>query len=123
MEKPLQKLSVLDRFLFAIPRVMAGKVSIFIYLFLFFYLVIFALVCLLIPALKGLAPSAGTQLILGNYTNVLSALGASIAAGSGVAIHTKVKAIREGHRKLQDSIDELHKKIDQLGDGKKQEPK
>ncbi len=121
MEK--QKRSKLDRFLFAIPRVMASKTSIFIYLFLFFYLVIFALAALLIPALKGLAPTADTQLILGNYTNVLSALGASIAAGSGVAIHSKVKAIREGHQKLQDSIDELHEKLDKMGKQKKEEEK
>ncbi len=114
-----QTQSGLDRFLLAIPRVMASKVSIFIYLFLFFYLVIFALVCLLVPALKELAPSADTQLILGNYTNVLSALGASIAAGSGVAIHSKVKDIRDSHRKLQDSIDELHKKLDKLEKEKK----
>ena len=123
MEEQQQKQSGLDRFLLAIPKVMASKVSIFIYLFLFFYLVIFALVCFMVPALKNFAPTADVQLVLGNYTNVLSALGASIAAVSGVAIHSKVKAIREGHRKLQDSIDELHKKLDKLEKGKKEEIK
>lgn len=90
--------------------------SIFIYLFLFFYLVIFALVCYLIPGAKDLAPSGEVQVILGNYTNILSALGASIAAGSGVAVHSKVKKLHESHRQLQDSVDELHKKIDRLAE-------
>ena len=54
------------------------------------------------------------QLVLGNYTNVLSALGASIAAGSGVFIHSKVKTLHQKHEKLQNSIDELHEKINKV---------
>ena len=104
----------INEFLGKIPELISSKVSIFIYLFLFFYLVVFAIICLVVPALKILEPTSGIQLILGNYTNVLSALGASIAAGSGVAIHGKVKAIHENHKALQDTIDELHRKVDIL---------
>lgn len=110
-----------DNFLKKIPVWLSSKVSIFIYLFLFFYLVIFAIAALLLPSLQDLAPSQNVQLILGNYTNVLSALGASIAAGSGVAIHGKMKSLHESHQKLQDTIDELHKKVDKLSADKKEE--
>lgn len=101
-------------FLSRIPGLLSSKVSIFIYLFLFFYLVVFGGLCLIIQPLNGWAPSSDVQLILGNYTNVLSALGASIAAGSGVAIHSKIKALHQGHQELRDRVDELHKKIDKL---------
>jgi hypothetical protein len=76
--------------------------------------VIFAFICLLVPALNGYVPKDGIQLILGNYTNVLSALGASIAAGSGVAIHKKVKGLHDNHQQLQNSLNDLHKKLDEL---------
>ncbi|MDR0798632.1 MAG: hypothetical protein LBN18_02595, partial [Dysgonamonadaceae bacterium] len=86
--------------------------------FLFFYLVIFALFCGFIPFLGHFIPSDNVQLILGNYTNVLSALGASIAAGSGVVIHNKITKLHEHHRKLQDTIESLHEKIDKLSKDK-----
>ncbi len=101
-------------FLYKIPLLLSSKLSIFIYFFLFFYLVVFAILCLLVPAFNELSPSDNVQLVLGNYTNVLSALGASIAAGSGVAIHSKIKAIHQSHSELQNTMDELHKKIDKL---------
>ena len=104
----------MNNFLNKIPKLISSKVSIFIYLFLFCYLVIFAIVCLIIPSLDIFAPSEEMQLILGNYTNVLSALGASIAAGSGVFIHSKMKTLHDNHQKLQETMDELHKKIDKL---------
>lgn len=97
-----------------IPAILSSKISIFIYLFLFFYLVIFALLCAVIPALSELAPSDTIQLIMGNYTNVLSALGASIAAGSGVAVHSGVKALHKRHDDLQQSIANLEKRLDAL---------
>lgn len=105
-----------NEFLKKIPVWMSSKVSIFIYLFLFLYLVLFALICYVIPALNVYAPSQDTQLILGNYTNVLSALGASIAAGSGVAIHSKIKTLHANHEKLQETIDSLHHKLDKLAE-------
>ena len=104
----------LNKILAKIPQLISGKVSIIIYLFLFFYLVVFALICVIFPFLKDFIPSSNIQLILGNYTNVLSALGASIAAGTGVAFHSKMKKMHENHKELQNSIDNLHKKIDEL---------
>lgn len=104
----------LDKFLSKIPGVLSSRVSIFIYLFLFFYLVIFAIVCTVVPAMSGQAPSSDIQLVLGNYTNVLSALGASIAAGTGVAIHQKTKELHQKHDELSSSVQELHRKIDRL---------
>ncbi|ULQ59164.1 hypothetical protein K7I13_11755 [Brucepastera parasyntrophica] len=55
-----------------------------------------------------------TQLIMGNYTNVLSALGASIAAGTGAAVHTSVKKLHQKHDTLQQTIQALHEKIEKL---------
>lgn len=107
-------MKIFNNFLTKIPVWLSSKVSIFIYLFLFFYLVVFAILCFVIPSMKELAPSANAQLVLGNYTNVLSALGASIAAGSGVAIHTKIRSLHKKHEELQDSIEELHKKMDRM---------
>ena len=109
----------INKFLGKIPQWLSSKVSIFIYLFLFFYLVIFAFLCFIVPSMHGLAPSESAQLVLGNYTNVLSALGASIAAGSGVAIHSKINTLHESHQKLQNRIEELHDKIDKLSGGSK----
>jgi hypothetical protein len=108
----------IDKFLTKIPAWLSSRVSIFIFLFLFVYLVIFALLAFVIPAMGCIAPSLDTQLILGNYTNVLSALGASIAAGSGVAIHKKITAHQQEHAKLHEKIDRLHEKIDALAAGK-----
>ena len=101
-------------FLNKIPSLLSSKVSIFIYLFLFFYLVIFAFLCAAITPLNGFMPSDTVQLILGNYTNVLSALGASIAAGSGVAIHRSIRLMHQKHKDLQDSIDLLHDKMEKM---------
>ena len=83
---------------------------------LFFYLVVYALLCSVIPAMQGLAPSETTQL-MGNYTNVLSALGASIATGAVVAAHSSIKAMHKKHDDLQRTIEALHEKIDRLEGG------
>lgn len=108
------KTSRLDRALGKIPDILSSKVSIVIYLFLFVYLVVYALICLVVPALAGYAPSSTMQLVMGNYTNVLSALGASIAAGAGVAAHQSMKSMHAKHDDLQKTITSLHAKIDQL---------
>ena len=97
-----------------IPAILASTPSIFIYLFLFFYLVIFALCCLVIPGMNSLAPSNDVQLIMGNYTNVLSALGASLAAGTGAAVHSTISKLHQKHDLLHETILELHQKIDRL---------
>jgi uncharacterized coiled-coil DUF342 family protein len=54
------------------------------------------------------------MLIGDNYTSVLAALGASIAAGAGVATHKKMNDYKQKHDDLQESIKELHKKVDKL---------
>lgn len=107
-------MSVIKKGLGKIPQILASPVSIFIYLFLFFYLVIFAVLGLIIPELSTLTPSDNIQLILGNYTNVLSALGASLAAGSGVVTHASLKRMHQKHDSLEESVKQLHEKIDQL---------
>ena len=104
----------LSDFLAKIPAILSSGPSIFIYLFLFFYLVIYALLCLLIPQLSPFAPSNDVQLIMGNYTNVLSALGASLAAGTGAATHSSIRKLHKSHELLHTTIKELHEKIDRL---------
>ena len=106
-------------FLTKIPSILASTASIAIYLFLFVYLVIYALISAVLPALQPYQPSSNVQLIMGNYTNVLSALGASIAAGTGASVHSNIKKLHKRHDELQKTIAELHQKVDQLaGRGK-----
>lgn len=78
-----------------IPRILASKVSQVIFVILFIYLFGFGVLGLVF---KSFEPSSQIQLVFGNYTNVLSALGAAIAAGAGV---TAVKEGREHHRKVE----------------------
>lgn len=117
-----------NKLLEKIPTVLSGKLSIFIFLFIFCYLIIFGLICIIIPIFNDFAPPDKAQLILGNYTNIVSALGASIVAGKGVAIHQDIKKLQnnhkeiqdryqkfqENHRELADKLDRLHKKIDKI---------
>ena len=107
-------LKQVQKILSAIPCLLSSHISIFIYLFLFCYLVLWAVIAKLVPALQSTAPSSDSQLILGNYTNVLSALGASIAAGAGTQIHKSIKQLHNKHEELRQSIHELHQKIDTL---------
>jgi hypothetical protein len=103
----------LNKFLQAIPRVMNSKVSIVINLAMFVYLVIVPLVAF-IPGCEWLMPSTPAMLIGDNYTSVLAALGASIAAGTGVAVHRHVKENQRRHDELKKSLDDLHAKVDRL---------
>lgn len=48
----------LDKALAKLPDLLASKASIIIYILLFFYLVVYALLCLLTPAMNGMAPSS-----------------------------------------------------------------
>ena len=94
-----------------IPELLSSTPSIFIFIFLLVYLFGFGLIGLLIPAL---APSASAQLIFGNYTNVISALGAALAAGAGAKHVKNIKELHDKHDRLQASLDDLHSKVDEL---------
>ena len=104
----------MKKILAKIPAILSSGPSIFIFLFLFFYLVLYALICLLIPSLSHFAPSSDVQLIMGNYTNVVSALGASLASATGVVTNSSVRELHKKHDKLHHTIDELHAKIDRM---------
>ena len=94
-----------------IPAALSSTPSIFIFIFLFVYLFLVGVVGLFIPSLE---PSSSVQLVFGNYTNVLSALGAALAAGAG-SVHTKkLKELHQKHDDLQASVDSLHEKLDKL---------
>lgn len=99
----------MHKFIAVLPKILNSSISIFI--FLFIYLVIFGLIRMVWPALQ---PSADVQLVLGNYTNVTSALGAAIVAGASTASHRAAKQMRKRHDELQKSVDLLHEKIDRL---------
>ncbi len=102
-------MNAIRRLLEPIPRVLSSTLSVVIFLILFVYLVIIGLIGLFVPSIE---PTANVQLILGNYTNVLSALGAALAAGAG-AVHVKsMKELHTKHDELTKSIDELHAKLD-----------
>jgi hypothetical protein len=92
---------------------LSGKISIVIYVLMFIYLVPIPLLAF-IPGLEWLMPSTPAMLIGDNYTSVLAALGASIAAGAGVAAHKKLKEHEKNQRDMKKSLDELHEKIDKL---------
>lgn len=101
----------ITRILNAVPRLLASKISIFIFIGLFIYLVGFGILGLLIPALE---PSSTIQLILGNYTNVASATGASIAAGAGVTAVATTSVVLHHVRKNNQRYDELKKSHDEM---------
>jgi hypothetical protein len=85
--------SRVDQILGRLPSILSSKPVILFGIFLFFYLFIFAGIASLLGH-SGLV-SANTQLILGNYTNVSSSVGAGIAAGASL---TLVKRQRRAHK-------------------------
>lgn len=108
-------MKLVSRWLSKIPELLSSTPSVFIFIFLFVYLFVFGVIGLFVPTLE---PSSTSQLIFGNYTNVLSALGAALAAGAG-AVHAKrLKELHASHKALTDSLDDLHKKIDRLNKSK-----
>lgn len=78
----------IDEFLSAFSKALASKAAIFILIFIGIYILGFGVLGLVF---KPLEPSVSMQLLLGNYTNVTSALGATIAAGASVATYHHVK--------------------------------
>lgn len=99
------------KFLAKIPQILSSTTSVFIFIFLFVYLVLFGIIGLFWPQFE---PSSNVQLVFGNYTNVLSALGAALAAGSGAAHVSNLRELHKRHDDLKASIDDLHKKVDEL---------
>ena len=85
--------SRMDRVLGRLPNVLSSKPVIIFGILLFCYLFLYAGIASLLG--HAGAVSANTQLILGNYTNVSSSVGAGIAAGAGL---TLLKRQRRTHR-------------------------
>jgi hypothetical protein len=105
----------MKKLLTKIPELLASEVSIFIFMFLFVYLVIFGIIGLFNAFFaKNIAPNSQIQLVLGNYTNVVSALGAAIAAGASTATHSSLKKLHSRHDKIEKSLAELHEKVDNI---------
>lgn len=90
-------MSIVRRILTAVPRLLASMPHIIGLIILGFWLVVF-------PALGIVHPSAETELIGGNYTNVTSDIGACIAAGGTIHI------VRQ-HHKLHELVERLHRKL------------
>jgi hypothetical protein len=76
--------SGMDKILGRLPSLLSSKPVIIFGIFLFCYLFLFAGIASLLG--HSGAVSANTQLILGNYTNVSSSVGAGIAAGAGLTL-------------------------------------
>lgn len=102
----------------AIPKALSSKLSIFIFIGLFIYLFGFGVLGLFF---KSFEPSNTMQLVLGNYTNVTSATGASIAAGAGLTTvattATVLSHVRKNNKKydeLKQSHDEMRKLVDEI---------
>ena len=105
------KQTTLEKALGLIPRALSSKPSIIIFLGLFIYLIGFGLLGLVF---KSIEPSATMQLVLGNYTNVTSATGASIAAGAGVASVATAKVVLSHVKKNGRRYEELQKSHDEV---------
>ncbi len=111
-------MQILNKILSGIPRLLSGKPSILIFIGLFVYLVGFGIIGLFA---KGLEPSSTVQLVLGNYTNVTSATGASIAAGAGLttvatttAVLTHVRKTNKKYEELKQAHDEMRQIVDEI---------
>jgi len=96
----------LDKILAFVPRALSSHAHIIFLGMLGTYLV-------LLP-LFGVAVSAKSELIGGNYTNVTSDLGACIAAG--LTVHL-VKRDRRGAARMEELVQTLHARHDELEKG------
>ncbi|MDQ2876205.1 MAG: hypothetical protein M3Y33_15995, partial [Actinomycetota bacterium] len=85
--------SRMDKVLGKLPNLLSSKPVIIFGIILFCYLFLYAGIASLLG--HAGAVSANTQLILGNYTNVSSSVGAGIAAGAGL---TLLKRQNKAHR-------------------------
>ena len=94
----------------AIPRLLSSKAHIVFLGLLGLWLIVVPL----LPGTKSFRPSATAELIGGNWTNVSSAIGACIAAGAGLAIHHKVRALHHEMRQDRIKAEQSHLLIEQL---------
>jgi hypothetical protein len=93
MNKLKQTIKKIDTQVEKIPSFLSSKPIIYFYIFLLFYLVVVALI---IPTLVPIS----IQIPLGNFTNVASALGAGLAAGSALKSHLAIKDMDNKHAEL-----------------------
>ncbi|MGH9044624.1 MAG: hypothetical protein ACRDVP_07310 [Acidimicrobiales bacterium] len=85
--------SLLARALGRLPNLLSSKPVIIFGILLFLYLFVFAGIETLLG--HPTAVSSNTQLILGNYTNVSSSVGAGIAAGAGLTLVKRQRRMRQ----------------------------
>ena len=81
-----------------VPRLLASKSHVLLLVGMLIWLIPVGL------AVPGLAPDR-VQLLLGNYTNVMSAIGASIAAGGTLTLRRK-------HAEHAQALADLHAKVE-----------
>ncbi len=93
--------SRVERVLDAVPRLLASKVHIGWLLVLFVWLIPIGIF------FPTLAPDH-IQLILGNYTNVTSDMGACIAAGAGLAVRHQMRQHKQLIERVHQLTQELH---------------
>ena len=103
----------LDAILAYVPRFLSSRVSVLIGVLLFCYLFVFGG----IAALLGHADWVpdGAQLIFGNYTNVLSMVGAGVAAGASHSAAKNMKAARRQHVQTHQLLAQINAKLDSEG--------
>ncbi|GAC1374650.1 MAG: hypothetical protein NVSMB4_02300 [Acidimicrobiales bacterium] len=89
-----------------IPRALSSGLHLAFLVFLLGYIVIYAGAETFLFGNAEAVP-VNTQLIAGNWTNVTSALGASIAAGMSVVGHQQRKNLRQQLADLHDKVDAL----------------
>lgn len=111
--------STFARLLGRLPNVLSSRPVILFGIFLFFYLFVFAGIATLLGHPN--AVSTNVQLILGNYTNVSSSVGAGIAAGASLTLvkrqrhaHRLAQAAHEAAMEARQFAQETHKLLHQL---------
>src|SRR5262245_4398363 len=116
--EPAAPQSFSSRLLLWVPRILSSKIHILWLFVLFFWIVVWA-------AISPDSVSQRTELILGNYTNVTSAIGACIAAGGTlVAVKhlRKQSATQDARLKLEEErhalAKESHAMLTQLTNSK-----
>ena len=105
---PEESPSRVRRLLAHLPAVLSSTAVIAFGVFLFFYLFVFAAAATWLGHPD--AVSQQWQLILGNYTNVSSSVGAGIAAGLGVKAVKHMRAAEKRHA----AADKLHAETQRL---------